>query len=86
MVKPKLVGAEFFSATTDLWTSRAKHPYLSLTIHFIDPSWSLQATTLETVPMFADHRGQNIAEAIVDVLENWGLDTLKLVATTTDNR
>ena len=84
-MKPKLAEVEFFYATTDLWTSRAKHPYLSLTVHFIDPSWLLQAITLETVPMFEDHSGQNIAEAIVDVLGNWSLDTSKLVATTTDN-
>ena len=36
--------------------------------------------------MFEDHSGQNIAEAVVvDVLGNWGLDTLKLVATKTDS-
>ena len=85
VVKPKLAEVEFFSATTDLRTSRAKHPYLSLTVHFIDPSWSLQAIILETIPMFEDHSGQNIAEAFVDVLGNWDLDISKLVATTTDN-
>lgn len=85
VVKPKPAGAEFFAATTDLWTSRAKHPYLSLTVHFVDPSWLLQAITLETIPLFEDHSGQNIAEAIVDVLQNWRLDSTKLVATTTDN-
>ena len=67
-MKPKLAEVEFFSATTDLWTSQAKHLYLSLTVH----SCSL-------------HSSQNIAEAIVDVLGNWGFDTSKLVATTTDN-
>ena len=62
--------------------SRAKHPHLSLTV---DPSWSLQAITLETIPLFEDHSGQNIAEVITDVLENWRLNSTKLVATTTDN-
>ena len=46
VVKPKLAEVEFFSGTTDMWTSRAKHPYLILTVHFIDPSWSLQAIIL----------------------------------------
>ena len=27
VVKPKLAEMEFFAATSDLWTSRAKHPY-----------------------------------------------------------
>ena len=34
-VMPKLSKLTFFAATTDLWISAAKHPYLSLTVHFI---------------------------------------------------
>ena len=37
-VKPKLAEIDFFTVTTDLWTSRAAHPYLSCTVHFIDRS------------------------------------------------
>ena len=33
-VKPVLEGVKCFSATTDLWTSIASHPYLSLTTQF----------------------------------------------------
>ena len=79
VVKPKLAEMKFFATTTDLWTSRAKHPYLSLTVHFVDSSWALQAITLETIPLFEDHSGQNIAEAIVDVLGNWCLDSKRLL-------
>ena len=32
IVSPKLKEMEFFLATTDLWSSRAMHPYLSYTI------------------------------------------------------
>ena len=39
VVKPKLAEMEFFATTTDLWISQAKHPYLSPTVHFVDPSW-----------------------------------------------
>ena len=35
--------------------------------------------------MFEDHTGQNIADAIVDMLDIWDLETSKLIATTTDN-
>ena len=44
-----------------------------------------QACCLETVPMFVDHTGQNIADAIADIFENWGLSTNKVVAFTTDS-
>ena len=36
VVNPKLNQIHFFSGTTDLWTSKAMHPYLSYTVHFID--------------------------------------------------
>ena len=82
---PKLRETKYFAATSDLWTSSAKHPYLSYTIHFIDYAWSLQSFLLDTVPLFEDHTGQNIAEAFKDILANWGLTPDNLVATTTDN-
>lgn len=31
-----LKEAEFFSATTDLWTSATSEPYMTLTVHFVD--------------------------------------------------
>lgn len=83
VVKPALQKAKYFSATTDLWTSAATHPYLSLTAHFIDSEWMLRTFCLDTVPLFVDHTGQNIAEAIQDIFENWELSSDNLVATTT---
>ena len=35
--------------------------------------------------MFADHTGQNIADAVLDIFDNWQLSTDKLVAATTDS-
>ena len=59
VVNPKLAEIEYFSATTDLWTSRATHPYLSYTVHFVDHNWELKSFCLETVPLFDDHTGAN---------------------------
>ena len=73
VVKAKVSGAKHFAATTDLWTSCNTHPYLSYTVHFINDDWQLQSLCLDTVPLFEDHTGENIAEAILDILENWGL-------------
>ena len=85
VVMPALREAECFSATTDLWTSANSDPYLTLTVHFIDKEWSLQAFCLETVPLFAYHTGKNIADAIGDIFENWGLSTNDVIAFTTDS-
>ena len=39
----------------------------------------------ETVPLVKDHTGENIAEAMTEILENWNLKPTNLDATTTDN-
>ena len=66
-VMPKLKEIENYSATADFWTSQANHPYSSYTIHFVDKEWNLITFCLETVPLFEDHSGENLAEAISDI-------------------
>ena len=83
-VLPSLKQANFFSVTTDMWSSRVNHPFMSFTVHFVQ-DWSLTSFCLDTVPLFEDHTGQNICDAFQDILDNWKLDPRKLVATTTDN-
>ena len=85
IVIPSLKNADFYAATSDLWTSSANDPYLSFTVHFITNDWTLKSFCLDTLPLYEDHTGANIAEAIQDVLQNWSLSPEKLVATTTDN-
>ena len=85
VVMPALREAEFFSATTDLWTSAASEPYMTLTVHYVDKAWNLRSFCLETVPMFVDHTGKNIADAVSDIFDNWGLSTENVVAFTTDS-
>ena len=85
VVKPKITEAKHFSATTDLWTSAATVPYMTFTIHFIDNEWVLKSYCLCTFPLYEDHTGQNLADAVTDVLGNWDLRADQVVATTTDN-
>ena len=56
-----------------------------ITIHFVDTEWILRSYCLNTTPLFEDHTGQNISEAIKDMYRNWQLPIANLVATTTDN-
>ena len=83
-VKTDINNIKYFGATTDLWTSTANHPYLSCTIYYINEMWELKSYCLDTVPLFADHTGMNLLKALQEVFSNWGLDSTKLVAMTTD--
>ena len=55
-------------------------------MHCIDKEWNLRSFNLETTPMFKDHTGVNIYDALTDILENWNLPLEKLACVTTDNR
>jgi len=55
---------DYFSATTDLWTSAAGHPYMTFTVHFINDNWELKSHCLQTHYLPVDHTGTNIAEAL----------------------
>ena len=79
-ISSKLEKMVFYSTTTDLWTSRATHPYLSYTIHLVNENWDLQSFCLET-----NHTGDNVVASIKDIMTNWNLTAEQLVSTTTDN-
>ena len=85
IVIPKLEEAAHLSVTTDMWTSNSNSPFMSFTVHFIDSAWHLQSLCLDTVPLFSDHMGQNIAIAFQDVLGNWNISMSRVTASTTDN-
>ena len=58
---------------------------MSFTMHFIDDNWQLKTFCLDTVPILDDHTGQNLADAVQDILGNWELDSANLICATTDN-
>ena len=84
VVKSTVTKASFYAVTTDMWTSCARHPFMSFTIQFIDEKWELKTFCLDTVPVLQDHIGQNLAEAVEDILENWEIDPANLICATTD--
>ena len=78
---------EYFSATTDLWTSAAGDPYnfITFTCHFINQHWELKPHCLQTHYLPQDHNATNIKEVLTETLQLWKLDTAKLVGITTDS-
>ena len=59
--------------TTDLWTSRSGHPFMSLTVHFIDKDWNLHRFTPFVAPFPANHTGKNIGLGLDAMVEALGL-------------
>jgi hypothetical protein len=69
-VKGDLVCAGF---TTDMWTSSAGDPFMSLTLHFIDKNWRLHRWTPYVAPFPASHTGKNISLGLDAMVEELGL-------------
>jgi tRNA (cytidine32/guanosine34-2'-O)-methyltransferase len=79
---PKVVGAAF---TSDIWSSRGQHSYLSLTMHFVDGNWRLHNLVMGVKHLQdPSHTGQVIAEKIDSMLEEIPLPSEATITFTTD--
>ena len=56
LVKSELENVDYFSATTDMWSSVNMTPYMSLTVHYPTTDWALKSRCLETVFMPPNHQ------------------------------
>jgi len=84
-IKSELMNIDYFSATTDMWSSVNMTPYMSLTVHYLSTEWVLKSRCLETVFMPENHTSDNISDALRHTFEEWSLDEKKLACITTDN-
>lgn len=84
-IAAELDGVLFYSATTDLWSSRVMQPYLSLTLHFINDDWTLRSVCLQTAYFHDEHKGEIIAQVLKDALSSWNLPEDRLTCMTTDS-
>lgn len=84
-IAAELDGVSFYSATTDLWSSRVMQPYLSLTLHFINDDWTLRSVCLQTAYFHDEHKGEIIAQVLKDALSSWNLPEDRLTCMTTDS-
>jgi hypothetical protein len=73
------------SLTADMWTSECQQrSYLGITVHFIDGTWTLRRLILDIMPFEDRHTASNMADAILQLLSDFNLET-KTLAITTDN-
>ena len=73
---------QYFSVTTDGWTSRANCSYIRLTVHYINKNWY---HLLETAETSEDYTACNLAMGMEEAFERWNLKVASLSAAVTDN-
>lgn len=78
-------GAECITLTTDGWTSRAGDSYVCGMTHMMDRDFRQHAYAVVCKPMPQKHAGENIAQFLRDVIDNWGLPDHIPIFVVTDN-
>ena len=64
------------SITTDLWTSTATRGYITVTGHFIASDWKMHSNILATRALDDKHSGENIADAIINIKQEFKIQTI----------
>lgn len=72
------------SLAVDAWSSVKMDSFLGITAHYVDDNWKLQSTLLEFRMIEGCHSGKNLAEHLLNSLQDFGL-TRKLLCITLDN-
>ena len=72
-VESEVQGIKYYSATTDLWSSKGLLPYISYTIHWLDDEFNYKTRCLETFYLPSDHTATNISDALKDIQHTWKL-------------
>ena len=85
LIMSDLKNASSISCTTDGWTSITTEPYVSLTVHYITPTWHLRTYCLRTIYLPESHTADNIASMIRNILVEFNLSLSNVTSFTTDN-
>lgn len=83
-LKKKFEQIEFVNLTTDGWTSRAQHSYMTTTCHYITVGWVLVSHVLYTAEFPKKHTAINLSGDLETHARRWGIDG-KILSTTHDN-
>ena len=81
----QLKDAQYFSITTDAWTSHAMEKFVAVTVHFITKEWKLVSECLAVIPLTVSHTWQALTTAIARRVNSMAPDDSVLVATVTDS-
>lgn len=70
--------------TSDIWSGNAKEDYLSVVAHYVNADWQLEKRILGLRLIDVSHNADNIAERIIAVATDYGLND-KIFSITLDN-
>ena len=86
LVQQELKEVQYLGLTTDMWTSRANDGYISLTAHYITPSFEMKHRNLQSFSFPGSHSAVNIAKLLEQLAADWKIDLYtQVTAFTTDN-
>ena len=75
----------YFSATTDIWSSRTMESFMAMTLHALSKDFEMINLTIEIDPLQGRHTGAMICTRMSDAFERWNLNKKKLVLMLRDN-
>ena len=73
LMKSVLPVASSISLTSDIWSDNAKEDYISVVAHYVSADWELQKKVIGLRLIDVSHSGDNIADRIASVVEEFGL-------------
>ena len=86
LVKKNLrIEMDYFSLTTDIWSSRVMQSFMALTLHYLTESFELKTYVLEVKPLIGSHTGEFIASCLIESMNCFGLQRSKLALLLRDN-
>ena len=68
-----LSHAELIALTTDGWTSRATESYITITSHYINDTWEMESTVLQTLPIYEAHTSGHLSAILRKAAVEWKL-------------
>lgn len=83
-LKQILSDVNYMAITTDSWTSVTTESYLSVTCHFMSTNYELKSVILSIKSLTKSHTAQNIADALLEIFEEWDINN-KITCIVTDN-
>ena len=75
----------YFSASTDIWSSRRMDSFMALTLQYATDEFKMVNLTLEVSQLHGRHTGNFIKDELIKYFDLWGIHKENLVLMTRDN-
>ncbi|KAJ8365325.1 hypothetical protein SKAU_G00141560 [Synaphobranchus kaupii] len=63
----------------------ANYAYVTVTAHYVDDEWEMKDVVLKTTEITTDHKAENVAACIGEILDEYSIKREAVLAVTTDN-